>query len=79
MQEVGEALESKVGVGGEGLSGLDPEVVIVLLYAVSPVRGGRMRVSAGLELEGCRVAQAHLPSPAACVLHIEELPLELPS
>ena len=68
-----------MSVGGEGLSGLDPEVVVVLLYAVSPVGGKRMRVSAGLELGGCRVAQAHLQSPAACVLHIEELPLDLPS
>ena len=40
MQEVGKALESEVSVGGEGLSGLDPEVVVVLLDAVSPVRGG---------------------------------------
>ena len=43
MQEVGKALESEVSVGGEGLSGLNPEVVVVLLDAVSPVRGGVVR------------------------------------
>ena len=40
VQEVGKALESEVCAGGEGLSGLDPEVVVILLDAVSPVRGG---------------------------------------
>ena len=40
VQEVGKALESEVCVGGECLSGLDPEVIVVLLDAVSPVRGG---------------------------------------
>ena len=57
VQEVGKALESEVCVGGECLSGLDPEVIVVLLDAVSPVRGGeRMWVSAGLEVGGCQVA-----------------------
>jgi hypothetical protein len=38
VQKVLEALESKVGVGGEGFSGLDPEVVIVVMYAVDLLR-----------------------------------------
>ena len=41
--------------------------------------GERMWVAAGLEVGGCQVAQAHLQSPAACVLHNEGLPLDLPS
>ena len=80
MQEVGKALESEVCVGGECLSGLDPEVIVVLLDAVSPVRGGeRMWVAAGLEVGGCQVAQAHLQSPAACVHRNEGLLLDPPS
>jgi hypothetical protein len=41
--------------------------------------GERMWVAAGLEVVGCQVAQAHLQSPAACVLHNEGLPLDPPS
>jgi hypothetical protein len=37
VQEVGKALEGEVCVGGECLSGLDPEVIRVMLNAVSPV------------------------------------------
>ena len=40
VQEVGKALESEVCAGGEGLSGLDLEVVVILLDAVGPVRRG---------------------------------------
>ena len=70
VQEVGKALESEMDNGGEGLSGLDPEVVIVVLYAVGSLRGGElMRVSDVLELRGCRVARAHLHRFAACMRH----------
>ena len=52
VQEVGKALESEVGVGGEGLSGLDPEVVVIPLYAVSPVRGGGRMMASQLAMMG---------------------------
>ena len=58
VQEVGKALESEVCVGGECLSGLDPEVIVVLLDAVSLVRGG------GAYVGGCWVGGGGLSGGA---------------